>query len=482
MENTQGVIRYDLGEQWLARELQHVKCGDERIRKRLFQTVNLLDEKISGSINQSCGTWKEAKGGYRLFSNAKLKVSEIYASHYQGTVERIKEHQLIFSLQDTTYLDFDTHTKTVGLGSISKAYTKHKKGLIMHSALAVTMEGLPLGLTSQQCWSRPAREEAANEKSRRRYLTAIEDKESHKWITALKNTIQIAPAGTKVVTIGDREADIFAFLWVAASMNTLFVVRNRQNRKFIVPNIGKTDLRSHIKQLSTKREIVLEVPRKDNNKARKAKIEVKYASGLIPIRSASIYGSKKSSHKISDKIAVHIVSAQEIHPPQNVEPIDWLLITNLAVHNFEDAIERIKWYKLRWKIEEYFRILKSGCKIENSRLSTKERLEKLIAIKSIIAFKILYLSKVVLSYPEEVCTRILSHEEWKALYIREHQAILLPDKPPTIKQVIIWLGKLGGFMNRKNDKFPGTMTLWRGYENLKQSIIMIRAMETKSCG
>lgn len=129
---------------------------------------------------------------------------------------------------------------------------------------------------------------------------------------------------------------------------------------------------------------------------------------------------------------------------------------------------------MRWRIEEYFRILKSGCNIERSRLSTKEKLQKLIALKSIIAYKILFLSKLALTAPEIDCTQILSQEEWQTLYIREHQTTQVPQKPPNIKQALIWLGKLGGFMNRKNDNLPGAMTLWRGYEELQQSIIMLR--------
>ena len=216
------------------------------------------------------------------------------------------------------------------------------------------------------------------------------------------------------------------------------------------------------------------MPQKKNYPARKASVEIKFSSGFIPIRSASIYGSKKSCHKISDKLAVHIVSAQEINPPHHAEAINWVLITNVAVSHVEEAIERIRWYQLRWKIEEYFRVLKSGCNVENSRLSTKEKLQKLIALKSIIAYKILFLSKLALTAPESDCTQILSQEEWHTLYIREHQTTRLPKKPPNIKQAMIWLAKLGGFMNRKNDDLPGAMTLWRGYEELQQSIIMVR--------
>ncbi|WP_265033742.1 IS4 family transposase [Wolbachia endosymbiont (group A) of Sicus ferrugineus] len=115
-------------------------------------------------------------------------------------------------------------------------------------------------------------------------------------------------------------------------------------------------------------------------------------------------------------------------------------------------------------------------------LATKERLQKLIAIKSIIAFKILYLTKVALSNPMEICTKILSNEEWKVLYMREYRVATLPEEPPNIKQAIIWLGKLGGFMNRKSDNLPGSMTLCRGYENLKESIVMLHIMTSQNCG
>jgi hypothetical protein len=354
-------------------------------------------------------------------------------------------------------------------------------GLIVHSTLAVTINGLPLGLTSQQCWARPIREETIKGKARRRYITAIQEKESYKWLIALKETIKHL-ANTQIITIGDREADIFEFLWEMESLGTSFVVRNRQDRKFICPKVGKTKIQTSIKESLIKREITLQVPKKDSDRSeRTANIEIKYSTGYIPIRSASIYGSS-SKRQISDKIKVYIVSAKEKNPPDNVEAIDWTLLTNVPVNNLDDAIERITWYKIRWRIEEYFRILKSGCKIEDSRLTTKERLQRLIAIKTIIAFKILYLSKLALNNPTEPCTKVFSADEWKALYMREHQINKPPDEPPTIKEAMIWLGKLGGFMNRKCDKLPGAMSLWRGYENLKESIIMLSIIDMTTYG
>lgn len=470
------------GAGWLENELKHVDFKDKRLVNRLIKTSNFLDSKASGTINQSCRSWKDAKGAYRLFSNDKFDIDEVYSSHHAETQNRIASKDLVFAIQDTTHLDYDSHIKTKELGSISKAYTKHKRGLIMHSTLIVTPEGLPLGLTSQQCWARIAREEDQKEKARRRYLAHIKDKESYKWITALRETLGNVPQNTKVITIGDREADIFDFLWEIEASGTGFVIRNRQDRKFICPETGKTKIQTKISKLQSKKEIKLDIPGNGNHKARQANVEVKYTYGQIPIRAVTLYGPENTDHKISDKLAVYVVSAKEINAPIGVEVINWTLLTNVPVSNFEEAIERINWYKLRWKIEEYFRVLKSGCKIEASRLSAGTKLQKLIAIKSLIAFKILYLSKIALSFPEESCDTILTPEEWTILYMRVHQTNSIPDKPPNVKEAIIWLGKLGGFMARKSDKLPGPMTLWRGYEILQESVMMLSIFSGKFCG
>ncbi len=145
MNNIQTISNPDNNNEWLAKELKHVKFQDKRLIDRLIKTSKLLESKASGSINQSCRTWKDTKGAYRLFSNEKINVHEVYSSHYKETFNRIKDKEFIFAVQDTSYLDFDSHHKTKELGSISKAYTNHKMWLIIHSSLAVNLDGaLPI--------------------------------------------------------------------------------------------------------------------------------------------------------------------------------------------------------------------------------------------------------------------------------------------------------------------------------------------------
>ena len=143
-----------------------------------------------------------------------------------------------------------------------------------------------------QCFTRIAREEEQKDKSRRRYVTPIKDKESYKWIAALKETVDNVPKDTMIITIGDREADIFKFLWKIEASGTGFVIRNRQDRKFICFETGKTKIQTKIRELEAKKVFKFEIPGNGNQKAREANIEVKYTYGLIPIRSASLYGSK----------------------------------------------------------------------------------------------------------------------------------------------------------------------------------------------
>lgn len=469
-----------LGNDWIRREFRHIEFGDKRLKKRFFKIAELISTKASASIHQSChGNWNEAKGAYRLLENERVNSEQIISSHREETKKRLHGHSLLFSIQDTSQLDFDSHVKTQGLGSISKAYRKHKMGLMLHSALMVTEQGLPLGLSSVKCWSREPREETKTQKAARIYKSSIREKESFKWIEALQETLDLAPENCQVVTIGDREADIFEFLRAAESLQTGFVVRNRQDRKFITADGKKTKLRAQLSREPIQKKFDIEIPKNRNREARRAQVEVRYTQGFIPIRINAVYGPKdhhkrnrKEKRSIQEKVHIYAIHVREPNPPRGEEPVDWVLLTNLTVEDAESAAEKLKWYGLRWKIEEFFRTLKSGCAIESCRLSTAAKLKKMVMLKSVIAFKLMYLAKSAASHPEEECSKVLSTQEWQTLYRREHRTSRVPKRPPTVLQAIVWLGKLGGFLNRKLDGLPGTMSLWRGYEILQESIRM----------
>ena len=165
-------------------------------------------------------------------------------------------------------------------------------------------------------------------------------------------------------------------------------------------------------------------------------------------------------------IDVSVVWVTEVNPPVDATPLQWLLITNVEVTDLADAIQRIRWYSLRWQIEVYFKVLKSGTKIGQCRLQTKERLLRYIALMSVIAWRLYWLTMYNRHAPETDCTCVLTDNEWKALYCATHKTTILPKKLPTVAQVVVWIAKLGGFLARKSDPEPGVTVIWRGWQRL----------------
>lgn len=224
---------------WAAKEFGAIDFGDKRLTKRLIQIADRLSEAPQSPINQACGRWAETKAAYRFFQNETVCEKDILSSHVQQTVERTKKQETILVIQDTSYVVYTSHEKTTGLGMISAAPGKNVKavstnGLIMHTSFAVTTEGLPIGLLDQNVFSRKSQSEELKEKKKRSHNTnvAIEDKESIRWLNALKKT-QGAVLGSKVhvVTVCDREGDFYEFLEWAHERNASVLVRAREDRK-----------------------------------------------------------------------------------------------------------------------------------------------------------------------------------------------------------------------------------------------------------
>ncbi|MBP6217396.1 MAG: IS4 family transposase [Oligoflexales bacterium] len=146
----------------------------------------------------------------------------------------------------------------------------------------------------------------------------------------------------------------------------------------------------------------------------------------------------------------------ERHPPHGAEALEWMLLTSLHIDSFETAIEKIRWYCLRWRIEVFHKILKSGMKIEECRLATASRLICYLSVMSIVAWGVFWLTLFSRENPESPCTTILSDEEWKVLYSKLYRHQSLPSKIPSLKEASVWIARLGGFLERKGDGSPGS--------------------------
>ncbi len=257
------------------------------------------------------------------------------------------------------------------------------------------------------------------------------------------------------MNIGDRESDIYELFELAfhEGSKAALLVRAQYNRKVDHPQ--KT-LWNFLRSQAVSGTQGVDVPRKAGRKARSATLSIRF--GEVRLQPACGKKEKKS-------FGVWAVMAEEINPPSGVEPIVWRLLTTRSVADFKQAVEKIRWYALRWQIELFHKALKSGWRIEDRQLETVDRLKRVLTLDLIVAWRIFYMTKLGRQIPSRSATEILAPHEWKALYGFVHQQTP-PDEPPTLHDAITRIARLGGFLARKGDGFPGSICLWRGLNRL----------------
>ena len=343
---------------------------------------------------------------------------------------------------------------TEGLGNIGSSKTA--MGIEVHTAVAISDAGEIFGLLAQKLWSRPT--EYLGLSSILSAKLPIEEKESYKWIETLENASTSFPEGTTVVHVCDREGDIYELFCKAEKDGVQYLVRRCHNRN-ITGEDGPNKLDELINTLPEAGRITIRVPRDShtNRAPRNAEVAIKFGKCSIAKPSGLV-----STNELPKSVEVCFVSASEIDPPPGQEKILWQLVTNVPTENFEDAVTRIQWYTQRWKIELFHRTLKSGCKVEELQSETADKLMKLIAIYSIIALQIMLISYVARTRPDESCEICLTEDEWKILYRVANRTKKIPEKAPTIYEAVVMIAKLGGFLARKSDGFPGVTVIWRG--------------------
>ncbi len=442
---------------WCSKEFESIKLGDERLNRRFIIVASHLLNNPTEPIHVACRSWSEAKGAYRLFDNEKLKEKTILQKHQIETIKRLeKTTGLIFAIQDTTILNYTHHPKKKGINKINKnpGFDRPSRGCFLHNTFLMTEKGLPLGLIDQQIFQHNSTQVTDH---KRRPIT---EKQSFKWIESLRTTISLCQQ-KQVVTISDRESDIFEFLAEAQELKAKVLVRATKDRRLLTNRRDSTTLWAHMKTIPLKGIKTIFLPAHQNNPERQATLEVRY--GEVTLKPPQRYPEAKQESL--SYVTMQVVWLYESDPPEGIERLEWMLLTNLSVKSAADAIQIGEWYRLRWQIECYHRILKSGCKVEECRLETYERLKKYLRLKSIIAIRLFWLTWINRTNPEASSEEVLEEHEWKALYyfLRKEKP---PIKPPSVKETVRMIAKLGGFLGRKNDGEPGMTYIWRGWEKL----------------
>jgi hypothetical protein len=450
---------------WIEEEFGTIDVYDERLKERLYTLTRDFFAQPGVLVPQACGgSVAKTKAAYRFFNNAKVDMEILLKSHVEATVERIKKHEVVLAVQDTTTLDYTAHPDADGLGPIC-----HQNdsciGLVLHDTMAFSADGTPLGLLDFQCWARDPKEAG---KKAKRAQKPIEKKESFKWLKSYRAVAEAREhcPETMLVSVGDREADIYELFHEAAGDETgpELLVRADKWRKRKVEQELLWDKMAR-EPVGGYREI--HIPRSGNRKARTAKLEIRFSQVTL----------QPPQEKELPPITIWAVYAVEIDYGAGVKnPVEWMLLTTVEVLNFEHAVERMSWYSKRWGIEVYHRTLKSGCRIEDRRLYNADRLETCIAIDAVVAWRVFFLTMQGRETPEIACDTILSEDEWKALCAFTFKKAP-PEKPSSLREAVRMIAKLGGFLGRKNDGNPGTTTVWRGLQRLEDITLGFLAAE-----
>jgi hypothetical protein len=437
---------------WAARECGAADFGDARLTQRLVSLVASLAEHPAQSIPEALGKWSDIKAAYRFFDNNKVTVEAIYDGHLAPTLDKIKDQPVILAVQDTTCFNFTLHKDTEGLGPIGKG---DLAGFFLHTCLAVSTDGVPLGALAHRLWARPPKtvEKAKNQ--------LLKDKESARWIEVTQEVAQIVPAPTRVIMIGDRESDIYDLLLLADEKRD-FLIRARFDRQLDNSN---DRLWQTVENAPALGQTTIKVPRADKRPEREA---------TLTLRSATVTLRPPANRKKEElpTITVGALLVREEAPPAGAKPVEWLLLTTLSCATLGEALQCLTWYTYRWRIERYHFILKSGCRVEKLELESGDRLMCALAVYSMVAVRLLHLTYQARETPDMPCTVSLGDSEWKALYAATFKTKVVPESPPDLETAVLWIAKLGGFLARKGDGKPGVKVIWRGLRHLEDLTTM----------
>lgn len=457
---------------WIAQELARCNFADSRLAKRFSLLIERLSDGLGRSIPLACSDWAATKAAYRFLDNDRVSEAEILAGHFEATRDRFAAtHGPILVLHDTTEFSF-TRNDTKAIGQTHRVGSGHKDkagrqrmhtvcGILMHSSLAVTTQGLPLGLAAIKLWTRKkfkgtnalkGKGVEGGKHSVNFTRIPIEQKESIRWLENVRQSTSNLGDATRCVHIGDRESDIYELFCECQSLGTHFVFRTCVDRRAEGGEVTVNDVMQKRRVKAVHRVEVMD----DKGRPSTAVLEIKYHSLVVcpPIGKEKRYGN----------LTLTVIHAVERGTPKDRAPISWKLITDLNVKSKADAIEKLAWYTLRWKIETFHKVLKSGCRAEDSKLRNAERLANLIAIMCILAWRVLWMCQLNRVSPELPAGLVFTETEMKLL---EHLEPMKDNRESrTVGDFLIRLAKLGGYLGRSRDAPPGNMVLWRGIARL----------------
>ena len=440
--------------------------GDQRLKPRATTVVGQIFGKIGESIPAACQDCANAKAAYRFFDNDSVSEAHILSGHFQATQERIAASDVpVLYLHDTTEHCFKREAGVMGRDGKRNKITVRR--ILMHSSMAITQDGQPLGVAAIKLWERDEAQQRGKKKPSPGNVP-IEEKKSYRWLENLRQATARSSDPAACVHIGDRESDIYELFSLADELRTHFLVRSSSER--LTERAGVT-ISEEMENAPVNGVHAIQF--QDRNGAKhQAILEIKFREIEVP--------PPKTKQSRYSPLVLTAIYAVEKDAPEGREPIVWKLLTSLPVKTLAQAIEKLNWYAMRWKIEVFHKVLKSGCRTEESELRTTDRLTNFIAICCIVAWRVFWLTMIRRTAPDAPASVALTDTE-QTLLDR-----LFPDPSSrntrgTVSDYILKIAKLGGYLARAKDRPPGNQVIWRGLRRLADIEIGFLAA-LKTCG
>jgi hypothetical protein len=447
-------------ELWASRIAGHASLPDERLNTRLGLLLTALAAKPMDGLPQACGCSSQAQAAYRFFANQRFAPDDLLQPVVDATSEACRGLQTLLAVQDTSSLNFSTLQTTKGLGPLNDS--SKARGLHMHTTLAVRDDGVTLGILDQQYWARPVLGRSAPERRER----PIEDKESNKWLLGIEAgeaAWESLPADQRprLIHVMDREGDVHEVLQRVTHSPHYAIIRCGQNRSVAGP-IDRAFTASEAAPIFA--TVPIDLPNASQGKPSALQLR----KVTLTLRKVQLTISPDpSKHPGRQPLTWTLIDAREDNPASGSECLHWRLWTNLPIRTLDDLLEALRFYAFRWRVEDFHLTFKSGCRIEKLELEDAERLTKAAILYAAVAVRIVALRDWARVQPAAPCTTILTPDEWQSLWVRFSKTKLTAQtKPPTMEQVVRWIGRLGGHLGRKRDGMPGVRTLWRGFRDL----------------
>lgn len=450
------------------------RLGDVRRQRRLVALASQMAKHPGGTLPDKVKSPADLKALYRLMDSDAVTHAGVLQPHVERTLAGMRGHEgVVLVLHDTTELDYSGLLSLKDeLGQIGNG---GGRGYKCHNSLAVTAESREvLGLANQILFCRPRVRKGEKKSARRRRST----RESRLWKQG-SEAIPAAPQGRLWVDVADRGADTTEFLDFEQAQGKKYLVRSQHNRWVLQGHDGETErVKIHdwlrVRPEAGRRSV--DVPARSSQPARTATVGVAWAHvRVLPPRQPR--GEERGT-----PLAVWAVRVWEVDPPDNVEePLEWILLTNVAVQTFEDACQRLDWYACRWIIEEYHKAMKTGCSIEQMEFRSQERLKPAIALVSVLAILLLTLRDTSRrSDADQRSARDMIPAEYVA--VLSAWRFQTPDRDLTVRDFYFALARLGGHQNRRHDHPPGWLVLWRGWTQLHAMLEGALATGGVRCG